>query len=441
LTVPSSAAFNFGTGDFTLESWVYWTSTATSVGGQRIFLQGVAGTTEIGVNYNATKFDIDINNVTRFSYTYAISAGQWYHIALVRRSTNVYELFVNGTSQGTNNYTYSQNANNFIIGGLTWASNYGTSGYISNVRILKGTALYTASFTPSTSPLTAIANTALLTCNSATIVDSSTNNFTITNNNSAAVSSTTPFTIAVLGSTMKMRKVFADTTYMIATGGDLITTSGSYKVHTFTTVGTSSFVVSNLGSNPSVEYLAVGGGGGGGADHGGGGGGGAFILSSYNITSSISYTVIIGQGGSGGSNYNSGQAGGASVFNNITAAGGGLGIGSSGYTTYFGAAGNSYAGAGGTNAYASSGAGSNGGNGGAGTTSNISGTNLSYSSGGGGGPWGGSAGSAGGPEAGAGAGGAAVANRGGGGGGGQTNNGPGVSGGSGIVIIKYRYTA
>jgi acyl-[acyl carrier protein]--UDP-N-acetylglucosamine O-acyltransferase len=49
---------------------------------------------------------------------------------------------------------------------------------------------------------------------------------------------------------------------MIATGGDLITTSGSYKIHTFTTVGTSSFVVSSAGISPTVECLLVGGGGG-----------------------------------------------------------------------------------------------------------------------------------------------------------------------------------
>ena len=219
LTVPSNAAFNFGTGDFTLEAWVYWTSTATSVGGQRIFLQGVAGTTEIGINYNATKFDIDINNLTRFSYTYAISTGQWYHIALVRRSTNVYELFVNGTSQGTNTYTYSQNANNFIIGGLTWASNYGTNGYISNVRILKGTALYTSSFSVPTAPLTAIANTSLLTCQSPTIVDNSTNNFTITNNGAATVSSTVPFTASFVSapSVMKFTNRFNAETVLAGT--------------------------------------------------------------------------------------------------------------------------------------------------------------------------------------------------------------------------------
>jgi len=151
LTYSPNAEFAYGVDDFTIEAWIYWTNTGTSVGGQRLFLQGVAGTTEIGINYNATKFDIDINNSTRFSYTYTISTNQWYHIALVRRSTSVYEFFVNGISQGTNIYVYSQNANNFIVGGLDWASGsggYGLRGYMQDVRVYKSLAKYTSNFTP-----------------------------------------------------------------------------------------------------------------------------------------------------------------------------------------------------------------------------------------------------------------------------------------------------
>jgi hypothetical protein len=151
LTYGSNSEFAYGVDDFTIEAWIYWTSTATSVGGQRLFLQGVSGATEIGINYNSTKFDIDINNATRFSYNYSLSAGQWYHIALIRRFSNTYELFVNGISQGTNIYTYSQNANNFIVGGLDWASGsggYGLRGYMQDVRIYKSLAKYTSNFTP-----------------------------------------------------------------------------------------------------------------------------------------------------------------------------------------------------------------------------------------------------------------------------------------------------
>jgi hypothetical protein len=46
--------------------------------------------------------------------------------------------------------------------------------------VVKGTAVYTSNFTPSITPLTAISGTSLLTCQSPTFVDNSTNNFTIT---------------------------------------------------------------------------------------------------------------------------------------------------------------------------------------------------------------------------------------------------------------------
>jgi hypothetical protein len=65
---------------------------------------------------------------------------------------------------------------------------------MTNFRIVKGTAVYTSAFTPSTNPLTAVSGTQLLlkAASSETLVtDSSTNNLTVTNNGSATYSSTT----------------------------------------------------------------------------------------------------------------------------------------------------------------------------------------------------------------------------------------------------------
>lgn len=139
-------------------------------------------------------------------------------------------------------------------------------------------------------------------------------------------------------------------TYTSATGGT-ITTSGDYKIHTFTSTGT--FTVSSVGnaagSGSTVSYVVVGGGGSGAVPtSGGGGGGGAggfregkssgdpYTASPLNAPAGLtisaspgSYPVTIGAGaatnphgpGSGGA----GSSGSNTVFSTITSAGGGAG--------------------------------------------------------------------------------------------------------------------
>ena len=188
VVASSSSDFNYGSNDFTIEAFLYFTSNQTAPsGGQRIFLQGVAGNTQVGLNYNFgnTTFEFDIQSVTRFTVSYSISLRTWYHIAIVRTSGSTYEFFVNGVSQGTNSYTFSQSANQFIIGGLNWANGYGTIGSISNVRV-SNIARYTTNFISPSSPLIADSNTVLLTCQGDSIVDASPNTKTVTANGNAA---------------------------------------------------------------------------------------------------------------------------------------------------------------------------------------------------------------------------------------------------------------
>jgi formylglycine-generating enzyme required for sulfatase activity len=90
-------------------------------------------------------------------------------------------LFVNGVLEYTgNNTTNLSSASSFNVGDRQASdpsAQYPFNGYISNVRIVKGTALYTAAFTPPTAPLTAVANTSLLlNFENASIDDNSRNN-------------------------------------------------------------------------------------------------------------------------------------------------------------------------------------------------------------------------------------------------------------------------
>ena len=191
-SIPSSANLALGTGDYTLEAWVYLTAgsgnatyfSGTATGGP-VFNIVTTPTTTISVNPYGTA---PVNGSQGCIQTYVFSSNTWYHIAFTRASSTT-RIFVNGTQVGANvtdSTNYSQTA--MSIGSAGGAQFF--PGYISNLRLVKGTAVYTSNFTPSNTPLTAIANTVLLTCqngsNSNTFIDNSTANggigFTITNN-------------------------------------------------------------------------------------------------------------------------------------------------------------------------------------------------------------------------------------------------------------------
>ena len=321
-------------------------------------------------------------------------------------------------------------------------------------------------------------------------------------------SGTFSFTLSATDGTTTVTRAYTATVvnpYVAASGGTE-TTSGDYKIHTFTSPGT--FTVSSAGTpsgSDTVEYLVVAGGGGGGADQsgtgGGGGGGGGFRTNFPSpVTGGLSvpaqaYPISVGGSGAGSNAVGTrGGNGGNSTFSNITSAGGGgggsnpnspgtkgadggSGGGSTHYAPYPAGSGNvppvsppqgnpggdnqgrggpHYGSGGGGGAGSSGGNGTqnNGGRGGNGTTSNISGSPVTFSGGGGGGIWTsapggdyGRGGSGGGGDAGSqpgsGNNGQAGTNGIGGGGGGCSAY-PGAvrnggNGGSGRVVIRYKF--
>jgi hypothetical protein len=139
---------------------------------------------------------------------------------------------------------------------------------------------------------------------------------------------------------------------MIATGGtilpDVIDKGRTWKVHQFTTVGTSTFTVEDAGAEGLVEYIVIAGGGGGGNQHNGGGGaggyrssvlgemsGGGFTGEQPLLLTAGNYNVVVGAGGAGAAANTNGiyaLKGADSSFHTITAAGGGGGGGWAGST-------------------------------------------------------------------------------------------------------------
>jgi hypothetical protein len=199
LTYPNNAAIDFGTGDVTIEAWIYRSTTAeTNI--MAAYPTGGTGFTGWAFTVTSSSQLVMTSYVTGtqqlITAANVIPQNQWTHVAYTRASgTN--RIFINGVSNSlTGSLIQAINAggNPGSIGSTRYTGFEGYfNGYISNARIVKGTAVYTSDFTPSTTPLTAISGTSLLTCQSNRFVDNSTNAFAITQNGGAAVQTFQPF--------------------------------------------------------------------------------------------------------------------------------------------------------------------------------------------------------------------------------------------------------
>jgi hypothetical protein len=193
LSTPSS--ITLGSGDLTIEGWAYPTNTSGGVFYDfRGPDSGSAGNNPViqWSTVTASKFTVRIDGTNAITSSSTFSTNNWHHVALVRSGTTV-TLYVNGTSQGT--YTTSTSfAQAYVrIGAYGGDGSVAFTGYASNLRAVIGTAIYTATFTPPTTPLTAVSGTALLTCQSNRFVDNSSNSYTITSTGNTSVQRFSPF--------------------------------------------------------------------------------------------------------------------------------------------------------------------------------------------------------------------------------------------------------
>ena len=159
ITPPASELFAFGTSDFTIEFWAYSSDISgstqrgffqtsnvasglsTSYTSGIIITQGVAssGGLDGGVRANVLGTSIDSVGAVQ-------SINTWHHFAVVRSSGTV-TLYIDGTSIGSATIAGSINATNLCVGGY-YNTSYLFQGYMSDFRVTKGLARYTANFTP-----------------------------------------------------------------------------------------------------------------------------------------------------------------------------------------------------------------------------------------------------------------------------------------------------
>ena len=184
---------SLGNGDWTIEFWVNASSLADQY---KILVDYRPGTSQglyptILLNYGV--IGLYYSTGMRITGTTNLSVDTWHHVAISKSGSST-KMFLDGTQEGS---TLSD-ANTYIgntvyVGGNGFGAQFSLLGYISDLRIVKGTAVYTSNFTPSTKPLTAITNTTLLTCHLPYIADGSTNAHSITVTGNVSTKPLTPF--------------------------------------------------------------------------------------------------------------------------------------------------------------------------------------------------------------------------------------------------------
>ena len=171
ISVTNTTGLDFGTDQFTIEFWIYLLKEAPV--NKNIFARSTSnsGTTGMIMWFDSNghlEFD-SAHGVSGAVHTGAsISTHTWHHIAVTRDSSNNTRLYLNGVNKASasSDTTDIVGATNLQIASNIAGDGYYNDAYISNFRMVKGTAVYsgTTDFTPPTEKLTVIDGTILLCC-------------------------------------------------------------------------------------------------------------------------------------------------------------------------------------------------------------------------------------------------------------------------------------
>lgn len=149
LSVPASADFDFGTGDFTIEIWARFASHTT--------VQTLFGNYQNSTNGWSLQRRSDTNTIrlgngdtALIDVSWTPTDNTWYHLAVCRSGTSL-RAFVDGSQVGstaTSSDNISGSTNELLVGALYFGSFVQHfNGYIDDLRITKGVARYTSNFT------------------------------------------------------------------------------------------------------------------------------------------------------------------------------------------------------------------------------------------------------------------------------------------------------
>tara|TARA_R100001443_G_scaffold23338_1_gene35529 strand:- start:6010 stop:10308 length:4299 start_codon:yes stop_codon:yes gene_type:complete len=249
LEIPDSDDFDFGSGDFTVEAFVEGARGGGRTGSV-VLSQSIGGAASnsafyFGAGTDGTSLYLSTSgsswtNFVECSTSSTLHNNGFHHVVWQRRS-NTLEIYVDGILQpvtgGNASFTGTIfNSSRVVDVGRQSTSGSNFNGFISNLRVVKGTAVYTGNFTPPTEPLTNVTNTKLLCCNSST---------------SATAATVTPGTITANGDVFATRNELTGSIVLAVPGildetNNLIT-NGSFDSNTsgWTVIGGASATVNS----------------------------------------------------------------------------------------------------------------------------------------------------------------------------------------------------
>lgn len=147
LSLPNHADWTLGTGDFTIEMWVWFASMPAAI--KMLVCQASGG---MSLNVSATnKLAFAQDNVAqKIIGNTTVTASAWHHVAVTRQSS-ILRLFLNGVPDATEvtDTTSYGSANVLTVGYGNNGTQYPFNGYIDELRITKGTARYISNFAAS----------------------------------------------------------------------------------------------------------------------------------------------------------------------------------------------------------------------------------------------------------------------------------------------------
>ncbi len=269
-----SAQFNYGTGDLTIEFWVYPLSGPVSTYNPAFFtnnMQGDWAVGNVGIRIHHQNAIFQGSPLVQLNFTSAITNNVWTHVAIVR-SGNTITAYKNGVANGTVSYTGSLGSNTvwpaLACSDGGFSGNTGrefTTGFISNWRIVKGTAVYTGAFTPSTSPLSAISGTSILVTasgqgnqNANSVIDTGPLSFTVTSSGTGLKSSgLSPFGNTYPGSILTQSS--PATAMTVATNAAFTYGTGAFTIECWfrltATSGSNQFIIDQRNSGTTTAII------------------------------------------------------------------------------------------------------------------------------------------------------------------------------------------